>query len=262
MDKQKEDEQKQPEKPNDWHSISKKGILAGKFLLLFCLCCLLAVATINYLPKPYAYFVLGIEIALTIIAVGTLVRMSTFKPAKPYDFEKLKSQTELANLLLVNLNYDINRYEEGSSYYFNGVRFYKYSTILLAGISTIILGLDLGDIGNIEVIDKMKYTTFAKNVALIIGAIITISTSLVTYWNIEKYWLTNKTIVNKLRALRDDVESEYVGETLDDARLKEKIDEYKKIKGDFYKYWEGALADRGTQSGQGNSRNGGVMSGG
>jgi hypothetical protein len=86
----------------------------------------------------------------------------------------------------------------------------------------------------------------------VIGAIITVSTALMTYWNIEKYWLQNKTMVNKLRALKDDIESDFVaGKLTDQEKLQEKIDAYKKIKGDFYKYWEGALSDRGSQGGQG-----------
>ncbi|TKK68248.1 DUF4231 domain-containing protein [Ilyomonas limi] len=239
----------------DWHKISKQGTLISKFLFLLFLLFLVITATLNFIIYPYSLFVVGLEVSLALISAFTIVRMSTFKPTKPYDFEKLKEHKEPIKLLLTNINYDIARYEEGSSYYFNGVRFYKYSTIILAGISTIILGLDFSDYGDMIVFGEMRYTTFAKNIALIIGAIITVTTALMTYWNIEKYWLTNKTIVNKLRALRDDVESDFVAGKLNNGEktLQEKIDEYKKIKGDFYKYWEGALADRGSSSGQGNS---------
>jgi hypothetical protein len=248
-------------KTNDWHSLSKKGVLIGKFLTILFLLCLLAVITVNSIPKPYSFFFVGLEVALALTSAFTIVRMNTFKPAKPYDFENLQNQRNPVKLLLTNINYDIRRYEEGASYYFKGVRFYKYSTVILAGISTIILGLDFSDYGTWNVFGEMKYTTFAKNIAFVIGAIITISTALMTYWNIEKYWLFNKTIVNKLRALKDDVESDYVtgkltsndnGQVIiNEENLQKKIDDYKKIKGDFYKYWEGALADRGSQTEQG-----------
>ena len=246
------DQNRQPIEENvtDWHKITRKGVLIGKFFLLLFILCLFATLTYQYIISPYSLFIIGIEICLMAISAFSLIRMNTFKPVKPYDFDKLKNQNEPLKFLLTNIDYDIKRYEEGSSYYFHGVRFYKYSTIILAGISTIILGLDLGDIGDIYVIDKMKYTIFAKNIALIIGAIITVSTALMTYWNIEKYWLMNKTIVNKLKALRGDIETEYLANKLaDPTKLKEKVDEFKKIKGDFYKYWEGALADRGSQGG-------------
>jgi hypothetical protein len=253
------DNQTEKKDKRDWHKVSKKGTLIGKFLVLLFLLCLIISATLKLIIYPYSIFVVGLEISLAIISAFTIIRMSTFKPMKPYNFDKLKEQKEPIKLLLTNIDYDIGRYEEGSSYYFNGVRFYKYSTIILAGISTIILGLDFSDYGNTALIGQMRYTTFAKNIALIIGATITVTTALMTYWNIEKYWLTNKTIVNKLRALRDDIESDFVAGKLtnDEKKLQEKIDDYRNIKGDFYKYWEGALADRGSQSGQGNTTSNG-----
>ena len=143
---------------------------------------------------------------------------------------------------MTNLTYDINKYEEGSSYYFNGVRAYKYSTIILSGISTIVLGLDLK--GVTAKIGQMDITTFSKNTAFVIGAIITVATSLMTYWNIEKYWLINKTIVNKLRGLRDELEDTCTSKSNPlnamDITIQEKVN----------KYWEGALSDRGSQNDQ------------
>jgi len=238
----------------DWHRFARKGAMFGKFLLLFFLLCLAITATVKFVAYPYSIFIVGLEISLVLMSAFIIVRMSTFKPSKPYNFEKLKQQKEPVNLLLTNIDYDIARYEEGSSYFFNGVRAYKYSTIILAGISTVILGVDLSQYGEFTMFGSMSYTIFAKNIALVIGAIITASTALMTYWNIEKYWLQNKTIAHKLRALKDDIESEFVAGKLNDLeKIQEKIDAYKKIKGDFYKYWEGALSDRGSQGGQGNS---------
>jgi uncharacterized membrane protein len=244
--------------PVDWHGMATKGMLLGKLLLVLFLLGLLVTYTIKYLRPPYSVFVVGLEVSVAMIALFTIIRMNTFVPVKPYDFKNLQEQKEPVKLLLTNLDFDIARYEAGSRYYFNGVRFYKYSTIILAGLSTIILGLDFSDYGDMVVLGRMRYTTLAKNIALIIGAIITITTALMTYWNIEKYWLTNKTIVNKLRALRDDIEADFVAGKLAGAEphLDEKIAEYKNIKGDFYKYWEGALADRGSVSGQGQTNGG------
>lgn len=244
----------------NWHMVSRKGTLFGKFLVILFLLCLLITSTLESIIYPYSIFVVGLEISFGLIAAFTIVRMNTFKPVKPYNFKKFREENrEPVELLLKNIDYDIGRYEEGSLYYFNGVKFYKYSTIILAGISTIILGLDLSDYTEVVVLGQMHYTKFAKNVALIIGATITVTTALMSYWNIEKYWLTNKTILNKLRALREDIESDFVAGKLadDEIKLQGKIDEYRKIKGDFYKYWEGALADRGSQSGQGNSASNG-----
>lgn len=143
-----------------------------------------------------------------------MARMSTSHTVRPYDFKRLSNYKDTSELLLTHIAYVIARYKENASYYFQGIRFYKWSTIILAGISTIVLGLDLGDYSNSSVVTKMKYTVLAKNIALVIGAIITVSTALVSYWNIEKYWLTNKTIANKLEALQEDIEHDIVAGTL------------------------------------------------
>jgi len=69
----------------------------------------------------------------------------------------------------------------------------------------------------------------------------------------------NKTIVNKLRSLREDIEEEFIlgilksgklKEQPDIAKFKEKVEAYKNIKGDFYKYWAGAFGARGTPQGE------------
>jgi hypothetical protein len=228
----------------DWHRTSRKVILICKILILIFVLCIIATITLKFSLAPYSYFLVGIEISVAIIMCFMIIRMSTFKPrGKIKPPEHFTPVVKEAELLWFNITYDISRYEEGSSYYFNGVRVYKYSTIILSGISTIILGLDLGAIG------LMDYPTFSKNAALIIGAIITVSTSLFTYWNIEKYWLINKTIVNKLRALRDDLEISSASGSLDNTTVKEKIKKYNEVKETFNKYWEGALSERSSQSG-------------
>jgi|GEM_PF-1401926 len=242
-------------KPN-WRKISKVGTLIGEFLLIIFILSLFIILSNNFIPFPYSICAIGFEVSLAAISVFTIVRMNTFKPAKKYDFGKLKIESGQLKLLLQNITNDIEIYEEGSSYYFNGVRFYKYSTIILAGISTVVLGLDIGDNSHHEIFNKITYSTFSKDVALIIGAIITVSTSLMSYWNIEKYWLTNKTIANKLRALRNEIENDHVRHGLKSGSkaLQEKFKNYVDIKGDFYKYWDGALADRGSQHHQGTAK--------
>jgi len=234
----------------DWHKTSRQVILVCKILTLIFVLCIVATVTSNFSSTPYSYFLVGIEISIAVMMCFMIIRMSTFKPiGKVKVPEHFKPPVKEAELLWFNITYDINKYEEGSSYYFNGVRVYKYSTILLSGISTIVLGLDLGGIK----IGSMDYPTLAKNTALVIGAIITVSTSLFTYWNIEKYWLINKTIVNKLRALRDDLEITSASGSLDNLVVKDKIKDYSEIKQTFNKYWEGALSERSSQSGEKNS---------
>jgi hypothetical protein len=231
----------------DWHRVSKIVILFSKFFILLFLLCIIATLTYKYVDLPYSIYLIGIEFAIFTMVCFMIIRMSTFKPIGQIQLPRhFNPNDEQSKLLWFNLTYDINKYEEGSSYYFNGVRVYKYSTILLSGLSTIILGLDLGNIK----IGLMEYPTFSKNMALVIGAIVTISTSLMTYWNIEKYWLINKTIVNKLRALRDELENAFTSNSLDKTAIQEKVKKYSDIKETFNKYWEGALSERSSQSGQ------------
>mgnify|MGYP000939474307 CR=1 FL=1 len=240
----------------DWHKISRKVILVCKLIAIIFMLCIIATFTITFSETVYSYYLVGVEICITVILCFSIVRMSTFKPTGKIKLpEHFKPTLKDAELLWFNITYDINRYEEGSSYYFNGVRTYKYSTIILSGVSTIVLGLDLKDFK----VGFMDYPTFSKNTALIIGAIITVSTSLFTYWNIEKYWLINKTIVNKLRALRDDLEMTSSAGILDTASIQKKVEKYNEIKETFNKYWEGALSERSSQSsGQTSNTNNGT----
>lgn len=76
----------------DWHKIAKKGTLVGKFLFILFLLAIIVTGTINLINFPYSVFVVGIEISLGVISVFAFVRMSTFKPRKSYDFERLKEQ--------------------------------------------------------------------------------------------------------------------------------------------------------------------------
>jgi hypothetical protein len=231
----------------DWHQVSKKNILIAKCLILLFL--LLIVSTFTYQQHffPYTIYLIGIEVAITFMGCFMVIRMNTFKNKSPLSLpEHFKPKDEQSKLLWINLTYDISKYEEGSSYYFNGVRAYKYSTIILSGLITIVLGLDLGKI-NVGFLD---YPTLAKNIALVLGAIVTSYSALMTYWNIEKYWFLNKTIVNKLRALRDELEDYISTNKFDPAEIQKKVVKYNEIKETFNKYWEGALSERGTQGGQ------------
>jgi hypothetical protein len=231
----------------NWHKVARTGILLSKISILFFILCFAITLTWGNTNFPYNLFLVGIEVAIFIMSGLMMLRMSTFQPKNKYDASHLLTKSEQLSLLLINITYDIDRYEEGSSYYFNGVRVYKYSTMILSGISTILLGLSFKDIhfkyDNI-------YPELSKNIAFIIGAIITIYTGLMTYWNIEKYWLQNKSVVNKLRALRDEIENEDTAQKLTEDEIQKKFDKYQLIKDEFYKYWEGALSGRNSQSNQ------------
>jgi hypothetical protein len=226
--------------------ILARAVLFFKLASLIFILCIIGTFTFENTAHPYSYYLVGLEITIAALICIMSLKMYTYRPMKnliiPSNFS---STDEDAKFLWMNLSIDINRYEQAASYYLNGVKSYKYSTIFLAGISTAVLGLDLGKSGPLE------YAVLAKNIALVIGAMITVSTSLFTYWNIEKYWLINKTIANKLRALRHDLETASAKgdlEKQDGIVLEEIFKKYADTKETFYKYWEGALSERNSQN--------------
>ena len=229
----------------DWHDIARVGIFVSKIMVLIFILLFVITLTNNTINSPFNIYLIGIECAIFLMSGLMILKMSTFKTKTEYDASKLITKQDQLSLLLINISYDIDKFEEGSSYYFNGVRVYKYSTMILAGISTILLGLSFNDLP-FSVNFKAYYPLVAKNIAFIIGAIITVYSGLMTYWNIEKYWLQNKTIVHKLRSLRDEIENEYRGGKLTNDIIQNKFEKYQEIKGEFYKYWEGALSGKNT----------------
>lgn len=243
-----------------WRIVAGKGILVAKLFTLLFVLGIVARLTWDRVPAPYGSLLVGLELAITMMMTFIVIRRNTFPPTRSYNFDALRQQKDPVQWLLTRITYDISRYQEGAAYFYNGVRLFKYLTAILAGISTIVLGLDFGDNENIYILPGISYTLFAKNLALVIGAIIAVSSTLMAYWNIEKYWMFNKTIVNKLRALQQEVEKDYLLEKfiktqngakiLDEENFAIRLNEYRNIKGDFYKYWEGALADRGAASTQ------------
>ena len=230
-----------------WHTFAKKGMLAGKIAILFFILLFAVTLTNSQVVLPYNIYLIGIECAIFLLAALMIFRMSAFKPRTRYDTSRLVTKKEQLSLLLINITYDIDRFEEGASYYFNGVRMYKYATMTLAGISTILLGLSFNELP-FSASFKAYYPEAAKNIAFVIGAIITVYTGLMTYWNIEKYWLQNKAVANKLRALRDEIENEDHARMLEEDVIQNKFQKYQDIKGEFYKYWEGALSGKITSA--------------
>lgn len=73
---------------------------------------------------------------------------------------------------------------------------------------------------------------------------------MMAYWNIEKYWLQNKTISHKLTELKDEIENEDKAGDLKQDKIQGKFTKYATIKSEFYKYREGALGERNNSSNQ------------
>lgn len=68
----------------------------------------------------------------------------------------------------------------------------KIGILFLTLSLTIVLGLSFKD---------DSYTQLTRNIALVLGAIVTFLSGLMSFWNIEEYFLTNKAIETKLKSL-------------------------------------------------------------
>lgn len=75
------------------------------------------------------------------------------------------------------------------------IQFLKVSIMLLGAASTILLGLS---------ISNESYIEWSRNIAFVIGAVITFISSLSGTFDIEKFWITNKLILFQLNGLRDE----------------------------------------------------------
>lgn len=114
----------------------------------------------------------------------------------------------------------------------------KIVTMVLSGLSTVILGL------------KLSTPLLAHDdLALICTAIVTFLASLATFWDIENYWIRNKIMLNRLKELR----YEYTfflagGQSEINSELKGYLNKFLATMGD--EYWEKFLKNLRNDNGQ------------
>jgi len=213
-------------------------VLAGLFLSgIFIL------ITNEYLPEKYALLFNGLIFSLFLLYIASVLRKRSAWVRKKYDTNQLVNKNERLELLAGTIFSDIQRYQSAGYSYFRAVRAFKYSTVILSASSTVILGVNFAELFPWF---KTVYPVYSKNAALIIGAVLTAYSSLMAYWNIEKYWLINKTIAHKLQALLYDIENLDRGD-IQPGEVDQMVSAYKEIKGNFYKYWEGTLSEKGGE---------------
>lgn len=110
------------------------------------------------------------------------------------------------------------------------VRFLKIIVLLLAMISTVVLGLKTVITDNVQVI-----------IGLIISALISFITALSSYFNFEEYWMRNISIHIQLNIIRDEFVFAIQSDVLDENVLKAYNDKLKKIQENNIEYWKKAL---------------------
>lgn len=227
------------------HFVAKVAMILSKLSIWFFVLLIYCEAAISTIISPYNYYFVGIGCCFFVYTFFRIVRVKTYRlDYKKYDVEQLTTKDNLLYKLMIELNLDINKFENASSYFFSSVSSYKYNTAILSGISTVILGLDLN---GITLPFPISYTLLSKNVALVLGAIITVMSTMAIYWNIEKYWLQNKIILQRFKQLREEVEFADKKNVLTAEQISEFCERYEKIKYEFYKYWEGVQAERNKQ---------------
>ncbi len=110
------------------------------------------------------------------------------------------------------------------------VQLVKVSILLLAMISTIVLGLKNVLSENCQI-----------NIGLILSASITFLTALSSFFNFEKYWMRNISIHIELNILRDNFIYEAEAKRIDENRLNYYRNKLDDIQNRNVKYWEEAI---------------------
>ncbi|QLG87433.1 DUF4231 domain-containing protein [Chitinibacter bivalviorum] len=112
--------------------------------------------------------------------------------------------------------------------------FFKFSMLILATISTIVLGLDAAGL-----------QPYAKNIALVLGALITLLGGIASFLNIEEYWMRNNAIHLRLKALRDRLIYLTADlQAIEENILQSIINDYQAITESNINYWYDAIAER------------------
>ena len=104
---------------------------------------------------------------------------------------------------------------------------FSISILFLSAALTIILGYNLKEDSDIRL---------TKNIALIIGAVITFLSGLKTFWKLESYWIRRKITLRRLQDLRDEFNFEKFSEQEFD--LSTLFAEYQSVQKYSTIYWE------------------------
>lgn len=140
---------------------------------------------------------------------------------------------ELTKLLEGKLITSIKEFEKRRRKMFNIVSWFKYPLVLLTATSTIVLGLELGT----------DFVVKQKNLALIIGAVVTGITTLMTFWNVEEYWIKNKIMELQLKSLQNKFQFEKAA-GLSEERVNEFFKQYLVIIGQQEELWKATLDEK------------------
>ncbi|MFF1681624.1 SLATT domain-containing protein [Streptomyces sp. NPDC058256] len=107
--------------------------------------------------------------------------------------------------------------------------------VLLAGTCvTVLLGIKSGN---------ESYMVWSRNAALILGGLGTLLTALLSFWNLDAYWLQRKVILNQLISLHRQFQYLRAAQnSIGEVQLRAVFDEFERITGRHAEYWEAVLS--------------------
>ncbi len=107
---------------------------------------------------------------------------------------------------------------------------FRISILLLAACSTILLGWNAGD--------NPGYLVWSRNLALAFGSLSTFIAGVSAFWNIETYWLKQKVLFARIRALHQRCNFMEANGTLSPEEIIKAFDEYRAMMDERIEYWE------------------------
>ncbi|MBE6070259.1 MAG: DUF4231 domain-containing protein [Clostridium lundense] len=113
--------------------------------------------------------------------------------------------------------------------YRNLVRTLKITVLVLAMISTVVLGL------------KSLKTDTQVTVGLFLSAGVTLITAISSYFNFEEYWMRNISIHIQLNIIRDSFIMDVESKKLDSKRIEEYMKKLNEIQNNNIRYWQKAI---------------------
>lgn len=143
--------------------------------------------------------------------------------------------------LVKRIAFSLEEFNSSTKWMYRNVRLYKYSTVVLSGLATVILGLNFSYFFS----DRTTYLSVTKDIALILNTIVTALATLSIFWNVDKYWIQNKIIKHQLRQLKSAIEFERSeNKELSDEQLKSFFNKHQRILREFHLYWEGVMTEK------------------
>jgi hypothetical protein len=113
----------------------------------------------------------------------------------------------------------------------------RIAVLFLAASSTVLLGWNANN--------NPDYLIWSRNTALALGALCTFIVGLSSFWNVETYWLKQKVLFARVRALKERCDFLKSKGELTPEAIDAVFSEYREMMDDRIEYWE-KVASRKT----------------